>query len=86
MKRSTLLLVATLLVGIELQAADWTIDSANDWTRNIKSVEGASVVDGTVSPKEKTAIVVTGLHASDAKRSARSLTVTQSPVWQDPSS
>ena len=74
---------AILLVGIELQAADWTIDGADDWTRNIKSAEGAIVLDGSVSPKEKTAMVVTRLDASDAQRSAKSLTVTQSPIWQN---
>jgi len=80
MKTLTLSLVASLLIGIEPLGADWMIDSADDWTRSIKSVQGASLVDGTVSPNEKTAMVVTKLYASDVKRSVRSLTVTQSPL------
>ena len=83
MKISTLSLVATLLVGIEVQAADWTIDSADDWTKNIKSAEGATVADGSVSPKAKTATIATKVHASDVKRSAKSLVVTQSAIWQN---
>ena len=83
MNTLTLSLVASLLIGIEPQGADWMIDSADDWTRSIKSVQGASLVDGTVSPDEKTAMVVTKLYASDVKRSVRSLTVTQSPLWQN---
>ena len=83
MKFLSLSLVATLLAGVQLQAADWTIDSADDWTKNIKSAEGATVADGSVSPTAKTATIVTKVHASDGKRSAKSLTVTQSAIWQN---
>ena len=68
----------------ELQGADWTIDSTDDWTKNIKSAEGAAVADGSVSPKAKTATIdSTKVHASDVKRSAKSLVVTQSAIWQN---
>lgn len=83
MKTITLLLAAVLLGGAALRAADWKIDSANDWKQNIKSAKGADVVDGAVSPKAKSATVVTRLHRSKVKRSAESLTVNQSPVWQN---
>jgi len=49
---------------LELRAADWTIDSADDWTKNIQSAEGAAVADGTVSPKSKKATIVTNIDAS----------------------
>lgn len=83
MRQSIPFLVATLLVGIELRAADWTIDSADDWTKHIKSAEGARVADGSVSPQEKTATITTKLHNSEVKRSAGKLIVTQSAIWQN---
>jgi hypothetical protein len=83
MKISTLSLAAILFGGFTLQAADWKIDSAKDWKVNIKSAKGAEVAGGAVSPKAKSATVVTRLHRSDAKRSAKSLTLNQSPIWQN---
>lgn len=83
MKLLSLILIATLLVGARLHAAEWTIDSADDWTKNIKSAEGATVADGSVSPNAKTATITTKVRASDVKRSARSLVVTQSAIWQN---
>ena len=83
MKSLSIVLVSALFVGIELQADDWTIDSADDWTQNIKSAEGATVEDGSVSPKAKTATIATKVHTSDVKRSAKSLVVTQSAIWQN---
>ncbi|MEM1227467.1 MAG: hypothetical protein AAGJ40_17345 [Planctomycetota bacterium] len=78
-----LLVVATLLCGLDVRASDWTIDTADEWTKNIDIVKGATVADGSVSPDAPNAIVTTKVHASDAKRSATSLVVTQSPIWQN---
>ena len=72
-----------MLLCAQLQAADWTIDSADDWTQNIASADGATVADGSVAPEAKTATVTTKIHGSDTKRSAKSLTVTQSAVWEN---
>jgi len=83
MKSLALLLVAALLVGAPLQADDWTIDSAADWKQNIQSAEGAAVADGSVSPKAKKALITTKIHTSDVKRSAKSLVVNQSAIWQN---
>ena len=76
-------LVATLLAGSRLQAADWTIETSDDWTQNIKSAEGAIVEAGSVSPKAKVASITTKVHSSDVKRSARSLVVSQLAIWQN---
>ena len=82
----------TLLFGIAfsvlvdvpvLHAYDWTIDSEDDWTENIKSAEGAEISGGFVSPVESTATVISKIHTFDDKRSARSLLIKQSPVWQN---
>jgi len=75
--------LAALLATTPLPAADWTIDSAEQWTQNLASSEGATVADGTVSPQARTATIATHVHSSDVKRSAKSLVVTQSAVWQN---
>lgn len=83
MKILTYLFAITLLCSVELQAADWTIDTEDDWKKNVKSSEGAIIEDGNVSPKAKTATIATKIHASKSKRSAKSLLVTQSSIWQN---
>lgn len=83
MKIPTFIFSVMALCSLNLQAADWTIDSADDWTKNVQSAEGATVEGDSVSPEAKQATVVTKLHRSEVKRSAGSLTVTQSPIWQN---
>ena len=90
MKLLSLSLFAALVVAAQLQTvdaqtkiADWTIDSAEEWTQNIETAEGASVADGSVSPNGKAAQIATKIHASEVKRSAKSLVVTQSTIWQN---
>ncbi len=83
MKNITFLLFALLCMSIPLQAGDWTIDSAEDWKRNVTSVKEAKLVDGFVSPDGKSATIETRIFSTKNKRTAKSLTVTQSPVWQN---
>lgn len=83
MKLATLSLFATLLVATHAKSDDWTIDSADDWLQNVKSVKGVQVANGSVSPQNKTGTLVTRIQASKTKRSARALTVTQSTLWQN---
>ncbi len=75
-------LVAFLGVCGLAQAEDWRIEG-DAWKGNIESSQGAVVSDGTVSPKSELATIVTKLHTSDMKRSARALTLSQSPIWQN---
>jgi len=83
MKTIILTLAAVLFGGFAPQAADWKIDTAKGWKQNLKSIKGAAVVDGAVAPHEKSATLVTKLRRTKVKRSAKSLTVSQSPVWQN---
>lgn len=84
MKLFSLALTITLLNCAAAHAADWTIDTAEEWKANLKQVDGKlSVEEGYVSPLEKTATLTTKLHSSNQKRSAATLTVTQSPLWQN---
>ena len=75
--------LAVAMCCLPLHAQDWTIDSAEDWTQNIESAKGATVADGMVIPDAKQATVLTKIYTSDAKRSATSLTINQSPIWQN---
>jgi len=83
MRLHLLALAAILPCGVPLQAADWMIDSADDWAMNIQTAEGATVAEGVVSPSATDATIVTRIHSSDTRRSAGSLVVTQSAVWQN---
>ena len=75
-----IVLLATLFSPFQ---TDWTIDSAEQWEKNIASAEGANVEKGSVSPQAKTSTIKTKLYRLDAKRSAKKLNVTQSAVWQN---
>ena len=85
LKHLTTLTFSTLLGASLVQAdeAAWKIDSQKDWKANIETSEGTVVEKGSVSPEEKNATVLTKLHSFDSKRSAKSLTVTQSAIWQN---
>lgn len=83
MKMPLFVLVVTMSFGVGLRADDWTIDSADDWKNNLESAEGAVVVDGSVSPEKKIATIATKVHSSNVKRSAKSLVVDQSAIWQN---
>jgi len=72
-----------LLATPALFAADWTIDSAEDWTSQTAASTGMIFKDGTAAPAEKSATLRTQLQVSDAKRSASALHITQSPIWQN---
>ncbi len=80
---ATVHLITTLLLIAPCRADDWIIDTADDWARNIRAHEGATMADGAISPAAKTATVTTKVHSSERQRSARSLVVTQSAIWQN---
>lgn len=84
-KHLTTFAVSTLLGAslVHAEESAWEIDSQKDWKANIESSEGGVVANGSVSPKEKEATVLTKLQSFDGKRSAKSLTLTQSAIWQN---
>ena len=77
------LLIPLLLSVSLLHADDWKIDSAKSWKKNTESSEGIVAKDGAISPEAKSGKILTKIHSSDKKRSAKSLTIKQSPVWQN---
>jgi hypothetical protein len=77
-------MVLTLAIGLTLQAAEWImIDTQSDWNDSIAESEGVVVRDGMVFPEEKSGTLQTKLHSFENKRSAASLLIEQSPIWQN---
>ena len=64
-------------------AETWEINNQADWKKNIQSSKGIIIEDGLVSPKEKTGHFKTKLKKFKTKKSLQSLTLNQSPVWQN---
>ncbi|MBO24625.1 MAG: hypothetical protein CMO65_05420, partial [Verrucomicrobiales bacterium] len=83
MKQTTLFLTATLLGQALVSGESVTVDSQADWEKAIASSNGVAVANGTVSPNGKTGQLKTKLKRFDRKRSALSLTIRQSPIWQN---
>jgi len=84
-QKITAFLFASILTTSALIAEEsaWTIDSEKDWKANIESSEGAVIEKGSVAPLGKTATILTKLQTFDKKRSAKSLALTQSAIWQN---
>ena len=82
-------LVAVLAVALSAGAQStgvqgtWTIDSQEEWAQATASQRGLSIEDGVASPTGRTATFTSTLERFDEKRTARSVTVTQSPLWLD---
>ena len=76
---------AILLSGIDLHADEkqWTLDSQEEWQKNINQRDGVEIKDGTVSSPEKTVTLQSAMKSFPEKRSAHSITITQSPIWQN---
>ena len=77
---STLVL---LMTANQTKADDWSLSTQQEWKAEIESLEGADILNGQVTPREKKAQLRTRLHQADQKKKARSLTITQSAVWQN---
>ncbi len=79
---ATLLLLS--LTHCLSQAADpWNIDSQEEWDAAAAKKENLEVKEGAASPIEKKGSFQSVLKKFDSKRSAKSLTLTQSSVWQN---
>lgn len=76
-------LVMAVYFSAATHAADWTIDSTDDWTNNVETVTGADIDNGTVSPTAKRATITTIVHESESMLTAKTLVVSQSSIWQN---
>ena len=79
------LLISICLPVLSSAAADapWQIDTQGEWEQNLEASANATIKDGSFSPQEKFATFLTKLQKFDSKRSAKSLTIKQSPLWQN---
>ncbi|SMP43590.1 PDZ domain-containing protein [Neorhodopirellula lusitana] len=61
----------------------WTIDTQAEWEQSVDSKGQLEIKDGMATPTAKTATFRSTLKTFDDKRSAESITIAQSPVWQN---
>lgn len=74
----------SMFLGTSVLCADeamWKLDSDAEWKDQIEASEGVLISEGAVTPAETTGTLQTKIHSSDEKRSASTLTVTQSTKW-----
>ena len=78
-----LITLITLTFTASLFSENWQIKSQAAWEKNIQSSKGIVIKDNVVSPKEKAGHFKTKLKKFKSKKSLQSLTIHQSPVWQN---
>ncbi|MBK1829410.1 hypothetical protein JIN77_01620 [Verrucomicrobiaceae bacterium R5-34] len=66
---------------LSAQAAEWTMDTQEQWVKNTAHKEGVEIKNGMVSPTGEKATFKSAMKSFAKKRSASSLTISQSPVW-----
>ncbi|MBT5692967.1 MAG: hypothetical protein HOI65_17790, partial [Opitutae bacterium] len=71
--------VAQLALGED----SWTIQTATEWKAAIESNEGLTIEKGVASPTAKAGSLRTKMKSFKEKRSAKSLTIEQSALWQN---
>tara|TARA_R110002096_G_scaffold212352_8_gene399840 strand:- start:208 stop:1743 length:1536 start_codon:yes stop_codon:yes gene_type:complete len=64
-------------------AETWNIASEAEWKSEIASSEGITIEKGVAAPTEASGSLQTKMQSFDSKRSAASLTITQSAIWQN---
>ena len=72
-----------LAITSSLFSESWQIKSQTEWKKNLQSSKGIIIQDDVVSPKEKFGHFQTKLKKFKRKKSLQSLTIHQSPVWQN---
>lgn len=61
----------------------WTLDTHEEWTAALAKPEGVEVADGYVSSKADTATLRSKVKTFARKRRAKSITISQSPIWEN---
>jgi len=61
----------------------WVIDEDADWKAQIESSEGMQFAEGMASPEAKKGSLKTKFHSFEKKTSLKTLTIDQSPIWQN---
>ncbi|MDA7891346.1 hypothetical protein N9B14_02145 [Akkermansiaceae bacterium] len=82
-RKTTSLLCAALTITSATAKEAWTITSQEDWSAASASHTGLTLIDGAISPKENAGTFQSNLKKFDQKRSVTSITLNQSPIWQN---
>ncbi|MGB7344052.1 MAG: hypothetical protein WBD20_07550 [Pirellulaceae bacterium] len=77
--------VTSLFVIASTASADdsWSIDSQSDWAAEVADQSNLEFTDGMATPTAQNATLRSKLKTFTEKRSARSLVISQSPVWEN---
>lgn len=65
------------------QAEEWKIDTQADWMVSVSSQSNLEIKEGMATPTATSASFRSKTHSFNEKRSATSLIVSQSPVWEN---
>ncbi|MDF1862060.1 MAG: hypothetical protein P1U87_17720 [Verrucomicrobiales bacterium] len=76
-------LLLTLLSLPVFAAEPWSIDDESQWKSEIASSEGLSIEKGMAAPTGESGSLKTKVQSFGEKRSAKSLTIQQSAIWQN---
>ncbi|HBL44962.1 MAG TPA: hypothetical protein DDZ90_16385, partial [Planctomycetaceae bacterium] len=78
-----LILSVTFATTSAFAADDWLIDSQDDWTDATEKQTQLEIKEGTAIPTDKVATFTSRIKRFKQKQKAQSITVDQSPVWQN---
>ena len=82
MKQVFVFALATI-IATGIYASDWKIESQDDWVASIASQSNLEIKEGLAVPTAPEAILQSVMKRFPNKRSIQSLTVSQSPDWQN---
>ncbi|EMI44054.1 hypothetical protein [Rhodopirellula sp. SWK7] len=83
---SLLLITATTSLSIinHVNADDsWIVDSQSDWQEITDTQSGLSIDNGVAAPTGESAVFRSKMKTFASKRTAQSITIDQSPIWQN---
>lgn len=61
----------------------WVVDSQDDWKQATAKATGLTIGKGLAEPTDKAASYMSKVQRFDKKRKAKSITIAQSPIWQN---
>ncbi|MEX2580788.1 MAG: hypothetical protein WD342_17145 [Verrucomicrobiales bacterium] len=79
----TVLAAMLSLPALSPAESTWLVDSQEEWEENTAASEGIALQDGTAAPTAKSGTLTTVVKSFPDKRSAKTLVLNQSPVWQN---
>jgi len=80
---NTIAISLTVLTPSLLLAEDWSTVTQEEWTANKAEAADIELKDGLAIPSKKSTIFKSILKSFPEKRSATSITISQSPIWQN---